>query len=233
MNEIDALKILKNIDDEASKDFSDAVEVIYKKYYQETLDIIFYKYASINDCHNHAMNIFEKIVYKHYIFEEEKKSKIKNSYNPLKGSFRNWLITIINNESKNQVAKQTSLGDKRIKENKIKLLVDILTARVSDEPVSTSRMGSLTDEEWNKIYRELYQDNPESNLLRKDIEECVKKGLGRFRNEKVKNWRAAQFIMQEKSSKDIANELGKSVNNAKVFMSESRKKLKPYIEQCL
>jgi len=229
MNEIDAIKILKSIDDEASKDFSDAVEVIYKKYYQEILHIIFYQYASIEDCTNHAMNIFEKIVYS----EEKKKSKIKNSYNPLQGIFRNWLITIVKNESKNQVAKQTSLGDKRIKENKIKLLVDILTARVSNEPVSTSRMGSLTDEEWNKIYKELYQDDPESNFWRKKIIDCVKKGLGRFRNEKVKNWRAAQFIMQEKSIKDIANELGKSVDNAKIFMSESRKKLKPYIEKCL
>ena len=238
--EADVIKMLISAYDEQRSDYSDNVRLMYENYNNAILNMIFWGYSYLNDTENLAAEIMYSIFYTNIDSEtqKEKKAKIK-SYDPQKGSFKNWLITIVKNDCKNQIAKQTLIGDKRIKsllkkENKIKkMLVDILTARISNEPVSTSRMGSLTDEEWNKTYKELYQDNPESNLLRKDIEECVKKGLMRFRNEKFKNWRAAQFIMQEKSTKDIANELGKSVDNAKVFMSESRKKLKPYIEKCL
>ena len=143
--EADAIQTLISFNDEQRSDYSDNVSFMYENYYKEVLNMIFWRYSSLNDTENRAAEIMYSIFYTNIDSEsqKEKKAKIK-SYDSNKGSFKNWLNTIVKNECINQIAKQSLIGDKRIKKNKIKLLVDILTARVSNEPVSTSRMGSLT-----------------------------------------------------------------------------------------
>ena len=224
---------LVNIQDEQSHDYSKSVEFLHKHYFNLILSTIYRRYSLISDPENFSQEIFFNIVYS----KGAKKAKIK-SYDFQKGTFETWLINVIKNACANETQKQTLLAEPRLRENKKnvdkKNLEDILTVRLRDQPIKITRNESISDEEWEKIYKELYNPKPEDIISRKELIDCIQRGLMYFKLKKgfSKNWQALQFILHEKPLQERADELEKNEKNTRVFESESRKKLKPFVKDC-
>lgn len=66
-----------------------------------------------------------------------------------------------------------------------------------------------------------------------DMEGCVNDGLERFALDEPERAYVLQLLVAEVPVAEIAERIGRSYAATRTFMSESRKKLKPYILHCL
>lgn len=66
------------------------------------------------------------------------------------------------------------------------------------------------------------------------VDDCVQRGIGRFGQDFPDRARAIGFlVIEEWSIEDIARALGRTPGATREFLSQCRKKLRPYIEECL
>ena len=115
-------------------------------------------------------------------------------YDPLRGSFRGWLFTIVRNELKDWFSKQrssvTGTGDSSI------------AKRFEELPATESEQSALWDQEHHKRIFEWAAER-----VRGEVQEST--------------WRAFwQTTVDGRSGKDVAAELGMSV--AAVYLAKSR-----------
>ena len=66
------------------------------------------------------------------------------------------------------------------------------------------------------------------------VDDCVQRGIARFGTDFPDRARAIGFlVIEEWSVEDIARALGRTPGATREFLSQCRKKLRPYIEDCL
>ncbi len=66
------------------------------------------------------------------------------------------------------------------------------------------------------------------------VDDCVQRGIGRFGEDFPDRARAIGFlVIEEWPVEDIARVLGRTPGATREFLSQCRKKLRPYIEECL
>lgn len=66
------------------------------------------------------------------------------------------------------------------------------------------------------------------------VDDCVQRGIARFGDDFPDRARAIGFlVIEEWSVEDIARALGRTPGATREFLSQCRKKLRPYIEDCL
>lgn len=66
------------------------------------------------------------------------------------------------------------------------------------------------------------------------VEDCVQRGISRFGGDFPDRARAIGFlVIEEWSVEDIARALGRTPGATREYLSQCRKKLRPYIEECL
>ena len=73
----------------------------------------------------------------------------------------------------------------------------------------------------------------ESPLAGGSIDECVSEGLARFRETAPDRVHALELQMDGSSIEEIAAVIGRTPGAAKEFLSQSRKKLGPFIAHCV
>ena len=101
------------------------------------------------------------------------------------------------------------------------------------------RDGSLDDPEWRDANVDALggalQGNSEyqsGRLAEIEREKCVQSGLDDFASDYADRAKALYMQIDGESIESIARRMGRTVNAAKTFISQSKKKLKPYIEHC-
>ncbi len=66
-----------------------------------------------------------------------------------------------------------------------------------------------------------------------DVDDCVQRGIGRFGADFPDRARAIGFlVIEEWPVEDIARALGRTPGATREFLSQCRKKLRPYLEEC-
>ena len=92
--------------------------------------------------------------------------------------------------------------------------------------------GNLTNEHQlqkseNEIYRQYELRNQEISL-----EECISDGFEEFATDEPDRARALTMQMDGESIESIAKRINRTIRASTEYLSQCRKKIKPYIEKC-
>ena len=107
-------------------------------------------------------------------------------------------------------------------------LMSRFRARLPDMPLDDLDLDQLCAT--NPALQAAPPDAPASG----GVDDCVQRGIARFGTDFPDRARAIGFlVIEEWSVEDIARALGRTPGATREFLSQCRKKLRPYIEDCL
>jgi RNA polymerase sigma-70 factor (ECF subfamily) len=107
-------------------------------------------------------------------------------------------------------------------------LISRLRGRLPDLPLEDIDLDHNCDAE--PALQAAAPDTP----LAGGVDDCVQRGIGRFGVDFPDRARAIGFlVIEEWSVEDITRALGRTPGATREFLSQCRKKLRPYIEHCL
>lgn len=89
---------------------------------------------------------------------------------------------------------------------------------------------SMNVEDWETLAGNTESPGPPNPL--ESVDECVARAMGRFLEDEPKRMEALVLWMESGSMEEISVRIGRTVAATKEFLSQCRKKLKPYLVQC-
>lgn len=134
-------------------------------------------------------------------------------------------ITFLKIIEKAQALKEVSNGRAWLWQVARNTLLDTLRKRKF-----LSRRQELFDED--EIEQISRSQTPQDEFRSRDAEECVTAGLLAFRADYPDRWYVITEQLDGKDTSAISHVIGRSPEAAAVYISQSKKKLVPYIEHC-
>jgi RNA polymerase sigma factor (sigma-70 family) len=96
--------------------------------------------------------------------------------------------------------------------------------------VRPSNTESDSGDEWELI--EEPDSAPEQLMLKKQLDDCVEKGVARLKELDPERAEAMNLQLKDFSIEEIAAQIGRTKGATKEYLSQCRKKLAPYVEHC-
>ena len=96
-----------------------------------------------------------------------------------------------------------------------------------------STEDTLTDEEWLLAESSPTMQTRDSTQAPKAVDDCVSKGLSRFAKKEPDRAYALELVIEGVDGKEIADRLGRTEMATRQYLTQSRKHIAPFIQDCL